>query len=415
MGAHMMMLQLGLLALIATSATAADVSTFTTSSGTLTGYSIARPSGVCIPSFNNQNQLSYHWKATCQSTTSLLHGQFDASDTTCSGAATATQTLTLPANTGGGSTTINCVMNAAGVTGYLDNRWYSASGCATNNLCRQEYTSAGYCNVFSQALGAGVTIGGASVAGAQSMKSDSTNYQTLYTSNDCSGTAITAATVAASTTCPGSSSSTQTCKDASTAGYLTNTLVAPTSAPTASPIAASSSSSTPGGGKGTGADTRTRISQAMTFGGQTTAAAYVGVIKSTYETAYGRAIGIYDTTTNAVKSGSSVTSTVVAARRAATVTFVALVAQADAPAAQTASLALNANSYYSALMSTIQDLSLTGTVGANQPTNVGTATSSSCSSAGVVCTGSTSDVSRSTSATLLFTALLALIAAVAQL
>jgi hypothetical protein len=153
----------------------------------------------------------------------------------------------------------------------------------------------------------------------------------------------------------------------------------------------------------------------MTFGNGATVNAFTGTIKSTYETAYGRAIGIYDTATNAIKSGSSVTSTAVAARRAARVTFVALVAQADATAAQTASGSLTANDYYLAIVDTISDLSLTGSVGAFQPTNVGTATISSCSSASVVCTSTTSDVSRSTSATLLLTALLGLTTAVAQL
>jgi len=85
----------------------------------------------------------------------------------------------------------------------------------------------------------------------------------------------------------------------------------------ASTTSTTSTSSTPAPAIATG-----KVSQELTFAETLT---YDGDVKTVYETAYGVAITIYDTTTSAWKSGCSVTS-VVSSRRATTVRFDATVA-----------------------------------------------------------------------------------------
>jgi len=113
----------------------------------------------------------------------------------------------------------------------------------------------------------------------------------------------------------------------------------------------------------------TTITQAITFPDPTSRFSFVGVVKSTYELAYGKAIGIFNTTSKSIKHGSTVTST--AARRASVVTFVATVPSSDATAATTAANGMTAASYKTALDATIVTLNVTVT--AHTPTNVATA------------------------------------------
>merc|ERR1711918_163648 len=91
-----------------------------------------------------------------------------------------------------------------------------------------------------------------------------------------------------------------------------------------------------------------------------------------------------------------------AARRDATVTFVAIVAQADATAAQSAASSLTATEYHDALL----DIGAAGLF--NQccqliePSTIGAPSTGSCASATVSCS-STSDVSKTTTASLMMT------------
>jgi len=81
----------------------------------------------------------------------------------------------------------------------------------------------------------------------------------------------------------------------------------------------------------------TTITQKITFSG--TQASYTGTLKTFSEQSYGKAIGIFDTTTTppAYKTGCSVSSVASASRRTYAVTFTATVAPAQATAATTAS------------------------------------------------------------------------------
>jgi len=92
---------------------------------------------------------------------------------------------------------------------------------------------------------------------------------------------------------------------------------------------------------GTPAPSPTTITQKITFSGSQ--ASYTGALKTFSEEAYGKAIGIFDTTsgTGAWVTGCSVASAASASRRTSyAVTFTATVAPAQASAAQTASGAL---------------------------------------------------------------------------
>merc|ERR1712072_238068 len=85
----------------------------------------------------------------------------------------------------------------------------------------------------------------------------------------------------------------------------------------------------------------TTITQKITFSGSQ--ASYTGALKTFSEEAYGKAIGIFDTTsgTGAWVTGCSVASVASASRRTSyAVTFTATVAPAQSSAAQTASGAL---------------------------------------------------------------------------
>merc|ERR1719502_1995325 len=93
----------------------------------------------------------------------------------------------------------------------------------------------------------------------------------------------------------------------------------------------------------------TTITQKITFSG--TQASYTGTLKTFSEQSYGKAIGIFDTTTTppAYKTGCSVTSVASASRRTSyAVTFTATVASAQASAANTASTALTPTSFATA-------------------------------------------------------------------
>merc|ERR1711871_1297725 len=84
----------------------------------------------------------------------------------------------------------------------------------------------------------------------------------------------------------------------------------------------------------------TTITQKITFSG--TQASYTGTLKTFSEQSYGKAIGIFDTTTTppAYKTGCSVPSVPSPSRRTSyAVTFTATVASAQASAANTASTA----------------------------------------------------------------------------
>lgn len=142
----------------------------------------------------------------------------------------------------------------------------------------------------------------------------------------------------------------------------------PTAAPTSAATAASSSA--------------VQIRQDITFQTQRTAADFVGVVKSTYEAAYARSIGLWDSSSNAIKTGTTVSST--AARRDIVVTFIADVPASDAAAAQASAQALTPAGFSAALQSTITDLGVSGTVFVLTPTAV---------SAPRVTTSTTSDVS----------------------
>jgi len=72
-----------------------------------------------------------------------------------------------------------------------------------------------------------------------------------------------------------------------------------------------------------------------------TAAEYTGTTKALYEQGYGKALGIFDTTTGQFTTGCSVTSTV--ARRSASVTYSAQVSAALADAAETTAAAMSAD------------------------------------------------------------------------
>jgi len=100
---------------------------------------------------------------------------------------------------------------------------------------------------------------------------------------------------------------------------------------------------------GTPAPPPTTITQKITFSG--TQATYTGTLKTFSEQAYGKAIGIFDTTTTppAYKTGCSVASVASASRRTSyAVTFTATVASAQASAANTASTALTPTSFATA-------------------------------------------------------------------
>jgi len=103
-------------------------------------------------------------------------------------------------------------------------------------------------------------------------------------------------------------------------------------------VASTNTCATPSSGP---APSPTTITQKITFSGSQ--ASYTGTLKTFSEEAYGKAIGIFDTTsgTGAWVTGCSVTSVASASRRTSyAVTFTATVAPAQSSAAQTASGAL---------------------------------------------------------------------------
>merc|ERR1712100_923350 len=90
------------------------------------------------------------------------------------------------------------------------------------------------------------------------------------------------------------------------------------------------------------------IVQKLTMSG--TQIEYVGNVKSLAEEAYGKVLGIFDTTANppAYKTGCSVSSVASAARRAYAVTFTATTSASTGAAANTAAAALTPTSYATA-------------------------------------------------------------------
>merc|ERR1711998_580421 len=160
----------------------------------------------------------------------------------------------------------------------------------------------------------------------------------------------------------------------------------------------------------------TTVEQRITF--SFAVSEYIGALKELCEKAYGTALGIYSTGGSWV-TGANVTSTAAAARRQTAVTFTATVPHTHAAAASNLSNALNATAMAdhvaavkAAESSSYGNISNFTVSAVAQPTisAPGAATPAAAPTAGT----STSDVSRSTSATLLLTALLGLVAAVAQ-
>merc|ERR1712167_322511 len=102
----------------------------------------------------------------------------------------------------------------------------------------------------------------------------------------------------------------------------------------------------------------TWVTQKITFSG--TQASYTGTLKIFSEQAYGKAIGIFDTTltTPAYKTGCSVASVASASRRTYAVTFTATVASAQSSAATTASSSTASVSGASAVTTSIMAMAV---------------------------------------------------------
>merc|ERR1711898_45601 len=126
----------------------------------------------------------------------------------------------------------------------------------------------------------------------------------------------------------------------------------------------------------------TTITQKITFSG--TQASYTGTLKIFSEQAYGKAIGIFDTTltTPAYKTGCSVASVASASRRTYAVTFTATVASAQSSAATTASGSLTTANFATAAAAVKAANTAYSSVTAPTATAIATASSSTASVSG---------------------------------
>jgi len=101
-----------------------------------------------------------------------------------------------------------------------------------------------------------------------------------------------------------------------------------------------------GAASGTTTTGAVSVTQVVTL--SISASQYTGNMKTLMETAYGMALGIYDTANSAYFTGCSVTSS--AARRSASVTFVAQVSSTKSAAAQASANALTPTSLNAAVL-----------------------------------------------------------------
>merc|ERR1711881_386531 len=132
----------------------------------------------------------------------------------------------------------------------------------------------------------------------------------------------------------------------------------------------------------------TTITQKITLSG--TQASYTGAVKTLSEEAYGKALGIFDTTsgTGAWVTGCSVTSVASASRRTSyAVTFTATVAPAQSSAATTASGSLTTAQFATAATAVkTANNAAYGSITAPTATAIATASTSSVSGASTVTT-----------------------------